>query len=123
MQYPIIQDHQSKIHLTKGSKLHINEYLLILQPHEDLYNKIMDIKQSFANKYECSIAMYTKPQIILASFVQWEMQETKLINRLKNIIENLTPFSVKIDGFGSFPSHTIYKYTNEKQYSKYGKVV
>ena len=108
MQHPFILDHQSKIPLTKGSKLHINEYLLILQPHEDLYNKIMDIKYSFADKYDCSLARYTKPHITLINFVQWEMQETKLINRLKNIIENLTPFSVKIDGFGSFPTHTIY---------------
>jgi len=68
----------------------------------------MDIKYSFADKYDCSLARYTKPHITLINFIQWEMQETKLINRLKNIIENLTPFSVKIDGFASFPTHTIY---------------
>jgi 2'-5' RNA ligase len=36
------------------------------------------------------------------------MQELKLMNRLKNTIATSNPFLVSINGFGSFPTHTIY---------------
>lgn len=108
MQHPFIANEQTNIPLQKGGKLNINEYLLIVQPHEDLYNKIMLIKKSFAEKYDCPLAAYTKPQITLINFVQWEMQELKLINRLKNAVATSNPFLVTINGFGSFPTHTIY---------------
>ena len=108
MQHPFIANEQTNIPLQKGGKLNINEYLLIVQPHEDLYNKIMFIKQSFAEKYDCPLAAYTKPHITLINFVQWEMQELKLINRLKNAVAINNPFLVTINGFGSFPTHTIY---------------
>ena len=108
MQHPFINSEQNDIPITVGGKLNINEYLLIIQPHEDLYNKIMGIKKQFAEKYDCPTAMYSKPHITLVNFVQWEMQEKKFVSRLKNIFESATPFRVSINGFGSFPTHTIY---------------
>ncbi len=108
MQHPFTANEQTNIPLQKGGKLNINEYLLIVQPHEDLYNKIMLIKKLFAQKYDCSVAAYTKPRITLINFIQWEMQELKLINRLKNVVATNNPFLVTINGFGSFPTHTIY---------------
>lgn len=108
MQHPFINSDQNEIPLTAGGKLNINEYLLIIQPHEDLYNKIMDIKKQFAEKYDCPTAMYSKPHITLINFVQWEMQEKKFVSRLKNIFESTAPFQVSINGFGNFPTHTIY---------------
>lgn len=108
MQHPFTNNEQTPVPLLRGGKLTINEYLLIVQPHEDLYNKIMLIKQSFAEKYDCPLAAYTKPHITIINFVQWEMQELKLINRLKNVVATNNPFLVTINGFGSFPTHTIY---------------
>ena len=110
MQHPFIIDHSGdgKIPLVKEGNLNINEYLLIIQPHEDLYNKVMSLKKSFAEKYDCPLAMYTKSHITLVNFVQWEMREQSLLQRMKNLIECSNPFQVSIDGFGSLPSHTIY---------------
>lgn len=108
MQPSFTANEKRNIPLLKGGKLNINEYLLIVQPHEDLYNKIMLIKQAFAQKYDCPLAAYTKPYITLINFVQWAMQEQKLINRLKNIVATSNPFLIAINGFGSFPTHTIY---------------
>ena len=34
-----------------------NEYLLILNPHEELRNKIMQCKKEFAEKYKAPTAM------------------------------------------------------------------
>ncbi|MGI8951922.1 MAG: 2'-5' RNA ligase family protein [Chitinophagaceae bacterium] len=84
------------------------EFLLVLQPHEDLWNKIMQIKKEFAKDYDCAMAEKLKPHITLAMFQQYEMMEEKIINRLKLITMGLPAFKVELKDFGSFPSHTIY---------------
>src|SRR4051812_20224140 len=84
------------------------DYLLVLPPHEELWNTIMEIKKKFAEDYDCKTALYTKPHITLLRFRQIEMMETRIIQRLKNITVSLVPIKVELKGFGSFPSHTIY---------------
>src|SRR6266540_248812 len=84
------------------------DYLLVLQPHEELWNTIMEIKRTFAKDYECETALYTKPHITLIRFRQIEMMETRIIQQLKNITLTLSPVKVELKEFGSFPSHTIY---------------
>jgi 2'-5' RNA ligase len=86
----------------------VADYLLVLQPHEELWNTIMEIKKIFAKDYECETALYTRPHVTLVRFKQIEMMETRIIQRLKNITMSLSPIKVELKGFGSFPSHTIY---------------
>jgi 2'-5' RNA ligase len=86
----------------------VNEYLLVLSPHEELWNKIMKVKDEFAEEYQSDHARWSKPQIALVSFVQYEMMEERLINRLNVIGMSYPPFKVELKDFGSFPSHTIY---------------
>ena len=54
--------------LFRNQKVH--EYLLVLSPHEDLWNKIMIIKEEFANTYSCRFAASLKPHITISKFVQ-----------------------------------------------------
>src|SRR5436190_3678096 len=84
------------------------DYLLVLAPHEESWNTIMEIKRKFAKDYECETAFYTKPHITLVRFRQIEMMETRIIQRMKNISMSLPPIKVELKGFGSFPSHTVY---------------
>jgi 2'-5' RNA ligase len=84
------------------------EFLVVLQPHEELWNRITDIKKEFADAYDCPMAAFTKPHITLINFVQYAMMEQRIINRLKLIAMGLPPIKVEMKGFGSFPSHTIY---------------
>ncbi len=84
------------------------EYLLVLQPHEELLNKVMHIKKEFAEKYEAPSAAFGKPQITLAKFSQLQMMEDRICNRLKMIAMAMPAFKVELKDFGSFPSHTIY---------------
>ena len=86
----------------------IYEYLLVLNPHEELRNKIMQVKKQFFDTYKSSSAVYGKPYIILANFVQYQMMEERLINRLKTVAMGAHPIKVELKDFGSFPSHTIY---------------
>lgn len=86
----------------------IFEYLLVLNPHEELRSKIMKVKQEFYNEYKAPTALGGKPNIILANFLQYEMMEERLLNRLKVVAMGFHPIKVELRDFGSFPSHTIY---------------
>src|SRR5665647_1696400 len=92
-----------------------NEYLLVLNPHEELRNKIMKVKKEFYDKYKASTALYSKPHITLVNFVQFEMMEERVVNRLKTIAMGYTPFKVELKNFGSFPGHTIFINIESKQ--------
>ncbi len=93
---------------TMPSTLGMNEYLLVIQPDESVYQKIMAIKQSFAATYDCPSALYSKPHITLINFLQWNILEKKVIPMLQRLTATVAPFSVRIEKFGSFPTHTIY---------------
>jgi 2'-5' RNA ligase len=86
----------------------INEYLLVLNPPENLWQKIMKIKEGFADKYKNEIAKFTKPHITLVNWVSLELIEERMIQRLQTIAMGTAPFKVELKDFGNFPSHTIF---------------
>jgi 2'-5' RNA ligase len=86
----------------------IYEYLLVLNPHEALRDKIMQVKQYFFDQYKNPSAVYGKPHITLANFVQYEMMEERLVNRLQAVAMGFPPVKIELKDYGSFPSHTIY---------------
>ncbi|MDZ4795602.1 MAG: 2'-5' RNA ligase family protein [Bacteroidota bacterium] len=86
----------------------VYEYLLVLSPHEELWNRIMKVKEDFATVYKSDHARWGKPQIILANFHQYGMIEDRIINRLRTVAMGYPPFKVELKDFGSFPSHSIY---------------
>lgn len=92
-----------------------NECLLVLNPHEGLQDKIMQVKKEFAEKHKATTALYSKPHITLVNFIQFEMIEERLINRLKTIATGYASFQIDLKDYGSFPSHTIYINIASKQ--------
>jgi len=84
------------------------EYLLVLSPHEELGNRIMKTKEEFSEKYKSDHAKWGKPQIALVNFMQYEMMEERIVNRLRMLAMGSPAFKVELKDFGSFPSHTIY---------------
>ncbi|MBL7748362.1 MAG: 2'-5' RNA ligase family protein [Chitinophagaceae bacterium] len=86
----------------------VYEYLLVLSPHEELWNRIMKVKEDFATEYKSDHARWGKPHITLVNFLQYGMMEERVINRLRTVAMGFPPFKVELKDFGSFPSHTIY---------------
>ena len=86
----------------------VYEYLLVLSPHEELWNKIVNAKTRFAEDYQCEQAKWGKPYVTLVTFNQYEMMEERIVNRLKVVAMGQYPFKIELKDFGSFPSHTIY---------------
>jgi 2'-5' RNA ligase len=86
----------------------VNEYLLVLNPHEELRNKIKNVNEEFYKTYQAPNARRGKPHITLVNFLQYAMMEERIISRFKTVAMGFYPFKVEPNDFGSFPSHTIY---------------
>lgn len=86
----------------------VYEYLLVLNPHEDLRNKITAVKTDFYNTYKAETAKWGKPHLTLVNFLQYVMFEERIINRLKLIAMGYHPIKIELKDYGSFPAHTIY---------------
>lgn len=97
---------KTMVHTIPGYRVY--EYLLVLSPHEELWNKVMEVKKKFAAAYKCEEAKWGRPFVSLVNFVQYEMLEERMISRLRTIAMGQYPFKVELKDFGSFPSHTIY---------------
>ena len=108
MQHPFLPIEKTAHQPFNSHQLAVNDYLLIVQPHEDLYNKIMGIKKSFAEKYDNPMAAFLKPYLTLVKFMQYEITEKHIIKKMQSIAESSASFKVDLNGFGSFPTHTIY---------------
>jgi 2'-5' RNA ligase len=100
--------------LTKIPGYSYNEYLLVLKPHEDLFNKIIQAKKDFCKKYKVP-APSGQAHVTLANFIQFEMREERLINSIKIIAMAYHPFKIELKDFGSFPSHTIFINVESRQ--------
>lgn len=84
------------------------EYMLVVYPHAELGNRVMQIKKEFQETYQVESGMGGKPNMGLVNFIQYEMMEERIINRLRTVAMGYPPFKVELKDFGSFPSHTIY---------------
>lgn len=87
---------------------HINEYLLVLAPPEELWQKIVRVKEEFSDKYKVPLAKYLKPHIALVNFLTLEMMEERIIQRLQATAMGIAPFKIELKDYGSYPSHTIF---------------
>lgn len=85
-----------------------NEYKLILRPNEDVLQKIENLKSDFREKYKLEASFSSRPALTLARFIQFEMTEIRLVQRLHNLAKGFRPFNVELNGFGSLPTHTLY---------------
>src|SRR5687767_517193 len=86
----------------------VYEYLLVLDLQKELWERILKLKEEFAENYKSDLARWGQPQIALVNFLQYGMMEERLINRLRIVAMATTPFKAELRDFGSFPSHTIF---------------
>lgn len=84
------------------------EYMVVLNPHEELRQKITQVKKDFYDTYQAATALGGKSHLALVRFTQLEMLEERIVNRLKTVAMGHHPFKVELKDYGSFPSHTIF---------------
>ena len=96
---------KNNLNSIQGSNVY--DYLLVLQPHEELRNKIMLVKEYFRKEYKVS-SLATYPQLPLVKFSELEVFQPRIVNRLQMIAMAFHPIKVELRNYGSLPTHTIF---------------
>jgi len=92
---------------TYKKQLAINEYQLILNPHEELRTRILHLRNAFSDAYQAPI-LTGKPHVTLVRFTQLVLMEDRILQRLRTIAMGYCPFKVELKNFGSLPTHSIF---------------
>lgn len=114
MQHPNITAKQKPAAAPETFLMPLNDYLLVLRPHADLCQNIKDLQQHFAKTFDCPSALHYPPQISLLQFQHMAISEHHIRKQLREILSRATPFQIKLDGFGSMPTHTIFIHVQTK---------
>jgi 2'-5' RNA ligase len=88
--------------------LELYEYLLIVNPGSEVYEKVKAEKQIFYDEFRQKVAIKTKPHITIAKFLGKEAMEDTIIRWMQRIFANQRSFNVTLNNYSGFPPHTIY---------------
>ncbi len=83
------------------------EYLLIIEPNEQIQKQLRAFKQYFLKSYRYPNAIVSKGHITLMRFIQYDTYEPQIIKKLDQLASATLPFDIKLEGFGSF-GHTLF---------------
>ena len=83
------------------------EYMLVLSPDAHLQERIGRARQVLSEKIGTRPSA-RKAHVLLARWQAWDMMEERLLQRLHVLSMEQYPFQVQMEGFGGFPSHTVY---------------
>ena len=84
------------------------EYLMVVTPHPDLWQAIMNIKLQFADNYKHPMASSTKPHLTLLKFYQTEINESRIVRKFDSVCAKQPAIKIELKDFGSFHSQTIF---------------
>ncbi len=94
----------------------IKEYLLVVNPQQNIWQQVMDEKVNFFNTYREIVAVKTKPHITVANFLAKEEMEPTMLKWMHNIISVKTAFNVVLNNYSGFPNaNTIYLRVQDHQ--------
>ena len=78
-------------------------YFIAVEPHGELIDKIRAIQKDFAERFSSCKSYKNFPHItITPPFSLHDEEETALISKFKDISLTTKPFTVHLNGFGSF---------------------
>lgn len=86
----------------------MNEYLLVVYPDGEVYNKVTAEKQVFYDEYRQKVSVKAKPHITVANFLAREEMEETLIRWIQRVSSQQKSFLVTLNNYSGFPPHTIY---------------
>lgn len=86
----------------------LQEYVLVIKPGHDIYNKVAAEKENFYRQYPQQKQPATMPHIAIAGFLAKESMEETLIRWIQRICSRQKSFTVTLNNYSGFPPHTIY---------------
>ncbi len=91
------------------------EYLLVVHPAAEAYDKIMQEKEHFYDTYKTEVAVKTKPHITVADFLLREVMEERIIEYLARILSTQKSFVTMLNNYSGFPPHTVFARVQDHQ--------
>jgi len=89
------------------------EYLLVIYPHGDLQEKLLEQQEQFSADY--AVPVRNRPHITVAAFQAGEAMEDTLIRWIQRICNRYRSFDLTLNNFSGFPPHTIYVRVQDPQ--------
>jgi len=87
----------------------LQQYFIAVLPPDEISSEARRIQDEFHTKYNTKAALRSPPHITLHMPFRWKAaREEVLTSKLSQFFHALAPFSVVIEGFGSFPPRVIY---------------
>jgi len=84
------------------------EYLLVINPPNDVYNLVKEEKEHFYEAYKQRIAVKTLPHITAANFLAREQMEDTIIRYIHRVVGAKTEFPLLLNNFSGFAPHTVF---------------
>jgi len=91
------------------------EYLLVIYPEGELYDKLLEEQEQFFLDYGMKITLRNKPHITVAAFQAGEAMEETLIRWIQRICGRHNSFDLTLNNYSGFPPHTIYLRVQDPQ--------
>ena len=104
--------------------MQVYEYVVVIQPHEDLQDRIRQLRREFNVLYNVDHQATYAVHIPLVYFTREIDFKEKIIRALRLFSIQSNPFNIRLNDFGSFPTHTIYIAGTEKnRFQEFVKVL
>jgi hypothetical protein len=89
-----------------GSGLRRAEYLLVVYPHGDLQDRLLEEQEQFSAEYSLHVTVRNRPHITLAAFQAGELMEDTLIRWIQRICLRFKSFDLMLNNYSGIPPHT-----------------
>jgi 2'-5' RNA ligase len=84
------------------------EYLLVIYPYGELFEKLVEEQQQFLQDYGLVMKGRNRPHITVAAFLAGEQMEDTLIRWIHRICRRNQSFEITLNNYSGIPPHTIY---------------
>jgi len=91
------------------------EYLLVIYPYGELFEKLVEEQQQFLSDYGLIMKGRNRPHITVAAFQAGEQMEDTLIRLIHRICRRNERFEITLNNYSGFPPHTIYLRVQDPQ--------
>jgi len=91
------------------------EYLLVIYPYGELFEKLVEEQQRFLNDYGLVMKGRNRPHITVAAFQAGEQMEDTLIRWIHRICRRNECFEITLNNYSGIPPHTIYLRVQDPQ--------
>lgn len=86
----------------------INEYRLVIPLSEVLQEKIRAVRKGLHEKYKVPLPFWIPPSLTVLKCHAFEKTEPRLVEQLQHIALGTDVFTVKLEDYAAYPSHTIF---------------